>query len=79
MIDVVKHELIGKTITVNNEQGKVIDETKNTITVQIEEKRKKFLKNNITFTTTHKGKKVRINGKILTKQPQERLKIKIRK
>ena len=46
---------------------------------QIEEKRKKFLKNNITFTTTHKGKKVRINGKILTKQPQERLKIKIRK
>ena len=39
MIDVVKHELIGKTITVNNEQGKVIDESKYTITVQIEEKR----------------------------------------
>jgi RNase P/RNase MRP subunit p29 len=77
MENVVKHELIGKTATINGTTGKIIDETKNTITLMTENKKKTYLKNNITITTTHKGKKIKINGKVLTKQPQERLKTKI--
>ena len=76
-------DLIGATIEVvhaNNKtligkKGKVLDETKNTITINTKEKKEKILKTHITFKI-HKDKKFEekiINGKTITKRPYERI------
>lgn len=76
-------DLIGATIEVvhaNNKtlvgkKGKVLDETKNTITISINKKRQKILKTHITFKI-HKDKKFEekiIEGKTITKRPYERI------
>ena len=73
-------DLIGATIEVvhaNNKtlvgkKGKVLDETKNTITINTKEK---ILKTHITFKI-HKDNKYEekiINGKTITKRPYERI------
>lgn len=76
-------DLISATIEVvhaNNKtlvgkKGKVLDETKNTITISINKKRQKILKTHITFKI-HKDKKFEekiIEGKTITKRPYERI------
>ncbi len=55
-------------------EGKIIDETKNTFTIETKSSEKKLLKNQITFKTTIKGKTVIIEGGCLTKRPEDRIK-----
>jgi ribonuclease P protein subunit POP4 len=82
--DIVKHELIGlKTKVVDSKnkanigiQGKIIDETKNTIIIQSKGDKKKLFKTNITIDVQVNNKIVRINGKLLVGRPKERVKIK---
>ena len=74
MIKIEKDEWIGLAAKIYyNEkifEGRIIDETKNTITIKTEDGEKKVLKQNA---------KIEINGKLidtkkLTKRPEERIK-----
>ena len=75
----MKEELIGLNITVINSRnksniglaGKIIDETKNTITIKIKGSTKKIMKNDVELDID--GKK--IEGKKLAVRPEERLKL----
>jgi ribonuclease P protein subunit POP4 len=51
-------------------KGKIIDETKNTITIETEKKEKKIIKNQVTIKINEKV----IEGKKITKRIEERLK-----
>lgn len=80
--DFVKQELIGLNITIieakNQDliglKGKIIDETKNTITIEEQDKTKKIVKDQIIFNTEFNNKKIQIDGKLLVGRPEERLK-----
>ncbi|MCK5025165.1 MAG: ribonuclease P protein subunit [Nanoarchaeota archaeon] len=79
----MKDELIGLEFEVlesDNKQligikGKIIDETKNTITIQSQEKKiRKFIKKDIIFAIQNKGEKQIIIGSKITFRPEERVK-----
>ena len=80
--DFTKHELVGLNIKVIDSknkdnkgiEGKIIDETKNTITIMHKSKKKLLFKNNIKFETTIENKKIEVDGKVLAKRPEERIK-----
>lgn len=80
--EIVKQELIGLDITIINAKnqdliglkGKVIDETKNTLTIEQDNKIKKILKDQVIFNTKVDNKTIQINGKLLLGRPEERLK-----
>jgi ribonuclease P protein subunit POP4 len=82
--DIIKHELIGlkvKIVDSKNKsnigiQGKIIDETKHTIMIESKDEKKRLFKNNITIDVHVDKKIVRINGKLLSGRPKERVKIK---
>jgi len=84
--EVLGCELIGVKIKVVNSsnksligiEGKVIDETKNTLTIEKNDKEKKIIKSQSKFEIMYKGKKFHIDGKILVARPEDRLKIKIK-
>jgi ribonuclease P protein subunit POP4 len=81
--DIIRHEFIGTHATVTESlhrgyvgiSGKIIDETKNTLTFQQEGKTKQVIKNlsifNFMFTD---GTIVEINGRLLVGRPEDRLK-----
>lgn len=76
---VYPHELIGETIEVIDStnkshlriKGKVVDETKSTLVLEVQGEMKTLLKNNITFKT-ESGQV--IEGKSITKRPEDRIK-----
>lgn len=55
-------------------EGVIVDETKNTFTVETSKGEKRLLKNQITFKTTIQGRAVIIEGGCLTKRPEDRMK-----
>ncbi|MBW2982325.1 ribonuclease P protein subunit [Candidatus Woesearchaeota archaeon] len=82
--DIVKHELIGLKIKVVDSKnktnigikGKIIDETKYTIIVESKGEKKRLFKNNITIDVYADRNIARINGKLLSGRPKERVKSK---
>ena len=78
--NVLARELIGRSMEVANAtnksligiKGRVIDETKNTITIELNDKKKTLIKEQITFITTIEGKRIKIDGKKITKRPDKR-------
>jgi ribonuclease P protein subunit POP4 len=82
--DIIKYELIGlkaKVAASKNKanvgiEGKIIDETKNTIVIEQGDKQKRLFKNNIIIDVQFDKKVVRIDGKLLAGRPKERVKIK---
>ncbi|MFH0798093.1 MAG: ribonuclease P protein subunit [Candidatus Woesearchaeota archaeon] len=80
--DIVKHELIGLNIEVTaspnkslvGKCGKIVDETRSTMTIEEKGKFKKVLKSQITFKTKFKGKIVEVFGRDLVSRPEERIK-----
>ncbi|MEK6816079.1 MAG: ribonuclease P protein subunit [Nanoarchaeota archaeon] len=80
--DIVKHELIGLDIEVVaspnrslvGKRGKVVDETRSTLTIEEKGKFKKVLKSQITFKTKFKGKVVEVSGQDMVSRPEERIK-----
>jgi ribonuclease P protein subunit POP4 len=86
--NLVRHELIGLRIKVDASAnksligtgGKVVDETKEMLTVKTEKGAKKVPKHSSDFIfTLPDNKKVRVEGRIIEKRPEDRIKIKIRK
>lgn len=76
--EVLKGELIGSQIEIESSKnkslvgvkGEVIDETKNTLTIQTPKKKIKIIKSHVTIMI----KNQKIQGKSLVSKPQDRLK-----
>ncbi|OED29789.1 ribonuclease P protein component 1 [Methanosphaera sp. WGK6] len=86
--NVFRHELIGLPVEVidsnHNDfigiKGKIIDETRNTITVDTGLDEKQLPKENVTILLTLPGdKKVSIEGKVIIARPEDRIKKKFKK
>jgi len=86
--NLVKHELIGLEVEVADStnkfnvgmKGLVVDETKNTLTIETERGLKKIQKKGSIFIfKISSGKKVKVNGNKIAVRPEERLKIKVKK
>ena len=83
----LKVELIGLDIEVVDSRnphlkglrGKIIDETRNTLTIEHNSATKRLIKDQITFVTLINNRKVMINGALLVARPEERLKKKIKR
>jgi len=71
VVDATNKSLIGL-------EGKVIDETRNTILIESEHKEINLIKKQITMEFKYKDQKIRINGKILVARPEDRLKLKLK-
>lgn len=82
--DVVKEELIGLDIKIVeaenksllNLEGKIIDETKNMFTIETKKGRKRIIKKQVSILI--KKHNLKIDGKWLTKRPEERIKTKVK-
>lgn len=80
--EILRHELIGlnaKVIESKNQanvaiQGKIGDETKNTITIIQGNKKKRLMKKNVVLEITFKNKRFHVDGKLLAKRPEDRIK-----
>lgn len=80
--DVLKYELIGLEIEIKKShnptlvgmKGRIVEETRNMIKIQTKNKEKTIIKDQITFTTNIRNKKIEINGKLLVGRPEDRLK-----
>lgn len=77
-MNIKKTEIIGREIKIINSKnetligikGKIINETKNTLTIKTDEKTKKLIKEQITFTIND----TIIKGKEITYRPEDRIK-----
>jgi ribonuclease P protein subunit POP4 len=82
--ELMKKELIGLSVTITDSKnksnigtkGKIINETKNCITIMTEKGEKKMIKSNITIELA--GSRDTINGELLSGRPEERIKRKVR-
>lgn len=80
---VLTQDFIGKIIKIQDSdcksqagiQGKIIDETKNTLIIETQTGIKKVVKTQIKFTLNDQD--YIINGKEISKRPEERLKMRI--
>lgn len=79
----VRTELIGCSIQILDAknksligiQGKIVDETKNTFTIETKDhSRKKLIKNQITMKIKMKNQAIEIEGKGIVGRPEERIK-----
>ena len=86
--NVFRHEFIGLTVEVidsNHEglvglQGRIIDETRNTIKIDTGSNEKIIPKASVTFLfTLPEGEKVSIDGKVILARPEDRIKRKFKK
>ena len=80
--ELVKHELIGLEVEVHESKnksliglkGKVIDETKNMLEVETQHGAKSIIKDQAILDFKVENKTLRVDGSILTKRPEERIK-----
>jgi RNase P/RNase MRP subunit p29 len=77
-----KDELIGLTVKINkckdpnwiNKLGIIIDETKNTFLIRLNDKNKRIAKNIALFEFEYNGIKTKINGSKISYKPEDRIK-----
>lgn len=80
--NILKHELIGLEIKITKSKndsliglhGKIVNETRNTLTISSGERLKKVLKAHIVFQASINGQSIEIDGKKLAARPEERIK-----
>lgn len=86
--DLVRHELIGLEVEVvessNKSQvgacGTVTDETRQTLTIEVEGRERSFAKGQCVFRfTLPAGGKVRVDGSLLVARPEDRIRKRFRK
>jgi len=81
-IAIVKDELIGRNVTIKdctdpnwiNISGTIIDETKNTFTMEVNNQQKIIAKNIAVFEFKNGEEKVIVEGKRLVYRPEDRIK-----
>lgn len=79
---ILRSEFIGKKIKIVDAanksliglEGEIIDETQQTLSIKTKKGTKKIIKKDMTFEI----EKIKINGKIITKRPEDRMKIKVK-
>ena len=79
---IVKDELMGRNVTIKectdpnwiNKSGKIIDETKNTFLIEIENQQKRIAKNTAIFEFEYDRKKTIVEGSRLIYRPEDRIK-----
>ena len=77
-----RDELIGLNVKIINckdpcwigKSGKIIDETKNTFLIEIDDKKKRIAKYIASFEIEYKGKKITITGSKIAYRPEDRIK-----
>ena len=80
--DLTRHEVIGLNVEVIESEnqclvgikGKIVDETKNTISIKKNKKIKKILKNQIKLMIKMNKQKIKIDGKFLIGRSEDRIK-----
>ena len=80
--NILKDELIGINTTVAKAKnsslaglsGKIIDETKNTITIQTKGGRKMLMKNQVVLEIGKQGRRFLVDGSLLCSRPEDRIK-----
>ncbi|MBI2663547.1 ribonuclease P protein subunit [Candidatus Woesearchaeota archaeon] len=80
--DAVRHELIGNKVEITDSKnksliglsGKVIDETRNTLTLETKDKIKKVIKSQVKFKMKCNDKMIEIDGKLIVSRPEDRIK-----
>jgi ribonuclease P protein subunit POP4 len=80
--NIARHEFIGLDVVVVDAQnksligieGEIVDETKNTFTIETKHGEKKVFKKGAQFKTTVDHKAVIIKGDILVGRPEDRIK-----
>jgi ribonuclease P protein subunit POP4 len=86
--NLIRHELIGLFAEVAESDNKtqkgikglVVDETKNTLTIETGNGLKKIQKNGSAFIfKIPDGKRVKVDGKKIVVRPEERVKLKVKK
>ncbi|MFH1978500.1 MAG: ribonuclease P protein component 1 [Candidatus Aenigmatarchaeota archaeon] len=85
--NLVRHELIGLEVRItdssNKKQiglsGKVVDESRNLLTVETDKGEKKFAKEHCTFSFKVDSEWIKIEGKLLLARPEDRVKKKFKK
>ena len=74
---IIRRNLIGRNVEVNAIKGKIIDETKNMLTVRDEKGNvKRFIKKNHIFMIRFKEGKQKIDGKDIIGRTEDRIRIK---
>ena len=77
-----REELIGLKVKIKEckdtswigKSGLILDETKNTFLIKIDDKQKKIAKNIATFEFDYEGKKLLLNGSKIAYRPEDRIK-----
>jgi ribonuclease P protein subunit POP4 len=80
--NIIRHELIGLEVEITNSndptlkglKGQIVDETKNTLTIEVGGKRKTVPKGICTFRFALESERVEVSGKVLVKRPEDRIK-----
>lgn len=81
-LNITQHELIGLRVRIIHSdnpsqigiEGAVVDETRNTLTIRDKGKVKKVLKSQIKMEIEINDAVVEVDGKVLLKRPEERVK-----
>jgi RNase P/RNase MRP subunit p29 len=78
--ELLKKELIGMNVKIigTKIQGKIIDETKNMLTIKTKEGKKKVIKKNNKMGFTIGDEMIMIEGDKLVGRPEERVKLKVK-
>jgi ribonuclease P protein subunit POP4 len=86
--NLIRHELIGLNVEIADStnkshvglKGLVVDETKNLLAIETDKGIKKIQKKGAEFIfTIPEGKRVKVNGAIIAKRHEERVKLKVKK
>jgi RNase P/RNase MRP subunit p29 len=78
MKGIARHELIGKQVEASGFRGRIIDESKEMISIKDQKGTiKKFIKKNHEFKIIEGEQQHNINGKDLVARPEDRIKKKI--
>lgn len=80
----VAGEYIGKKAAVFSKvdnklssQGNIVDETKNTFVIKNNGKKRKIIKKDVFIVADFGSKKIKVDGSLLAKRSEDRIKIKI--
>ena len=75
---IMKNTVMKDKKTGEKRTGKIIDEGKNTFKIIFGNEEKTITKNNHIFIFNEKGKQIEIDGKTITRKPEDRIMIKLK-
>ncbi|UCD07932.1 MAG: ribonuclease P protein component 1 [Candidatus Aenigmatarchaeota archaeon] len=86
--NLVRHELVGLFVKITKStdpsnvgiEGRIVDETRNTLTIETKKGKKSFIKEKCTFSfLLPTNERVNVDGRVLVARPEDRIKKKFKK